>query len=312
MTGISEFITITPVLIAICLALRVWSMLAMWTARQAWTWMLVSLLAMLLHSILALQTLKSNDAIISALAYLSATMLLTPLVTILGARRPGIFAWHWFVVLPMVVVLQWPAFSQLHGNHWRIPIELSAPSTMGILVVLLMSAGTLLGTNSSCFALVYSSGIVMILTSATNMAVGRPRVALFGGIAIMAAMWTYQRNLRLQFDRLQAASTVTQKTKSIVDLFSSLYGFAWTRRIQDRINQFAPRENWTVRLTPRGFERPDGGEPTDDELQKPLESLIWVMGRFGNEAWLRHALTLPDSGSAQNSDNPQNPIVQPK
>ncbi len=267
----------------------------MWTVRQAWNWMIVSLLAMLLLSILSLPILETNDAIISAIAYLSATMLLTPLVTILGARRPGIFAWHWFVVLPMVVVLQWPAFSQLQANHWRIPIELSAPSMIGVLVVLVMSAGTLLGTNSSSFALVFSSGIAMILASATNLVAVQSLVAQYGAIAILASIWIYHRNLRLQTDRLHAASTTSQKTNAILDLFSSLYGFAWSRRIHDRINQFAPREHWTVQLTSRGFERPDGVEPTDDELQKPIEALIWVLGRFGDEFWLRQVLNSPKS-----------------
>ena len=74
--------------------------------------------------------LQMSDAVTSAAAYFATTMLLTPLVTTLGARRPGIAPWHWFVVLPMVVVLQWPAASQLFGSHWRVPVELNAPATI--------------------------------------------------------------------------------------------------------------------------------------------------------------------------------------
>ena len=62
------------------------------------------------------------------------------------------------------------------------------------------------------------------------------------------------------------------------------------RRVQDRINQFAPREKWSVRLTPVGFERDDNIEPTVEELQKPNDAMIWVLSRFANELWLRATL----------------------
>jgi len=289
MPDIFGLISIATALVAVWFAVQIRSMLMMWTARQAWTWMIVSLLAVLLHSVFSLRILQMNEAVNSATAYFSATMLLTPLVTILGARRPGIFAWHWFVVLPMIVVLQWAAFSQLQGNHWRTPIELSAPLVMGFAVVLVMSAGTFLGMNS-LFALVYALGIAIFLTSGTTPASVQSPVLRSGPLLILAAIWIFHRNLRLQTAQLQTASTTIQQTKALQNLFGSLYGFAWSRRVQDRVNQFAPREQWSVRLTSAGFERPDGNLPTDEELRKPCEALLWVLARFGDETWLQHIL----------------------
>jgi hypothetical protein len=309
MTAIFE--TITILLAAILLAVRVRSMLTMWTVRQAWTWMVVALLAVLLHSILSLPVLRMKEAIVSGMAYFAAIMLLTPLVTILGARRPGIFAWHWFVVLPMIVVLQWPAVSQLYGNQFRVPIELSAPLLMGVVVVLVMSVGTLLGTNSTCFALLYAAGIAILLASAAKGAAVQSPVTRFSPILFFAAIWIFHRNLRLQTARLRKASGASLQTKAILDLFAMLYGFAWSRRVQDRIRQFAARERWTVRLTSAGFERSDGSTPTDDELQKPLEAFIWVLARFGDETWLRRVLNSPKSHGPENPPEPQYPILPP-
>ena len=285
---------------AIWLALSIRSAVSVWTVCQAWNWMIVALLAVLLQGILSLPLLHVGNAVASAAAYFATTMLLTPLVTILGARRPGLAAWHWFVVLPMVVVLQWPAISQLFGSHGRAPIELSAPATMGVGVVLVMSAGTFLGTSSTSVVLVYSFAILLLLASATGNQSAQFPVTAFAPILLLAAMWIARRNLDGHLTRLRTATTASQRTQAVGEMFSSLYGFAWTRRVQDRINQFASREQWTVRLTSMGFKRLDGDTPTDDELQQPLEAFVWVLTRFADEDWLRHVL------SPENPDNPTN------
>lgn len=260
--------------------------------------MIVALHALLLHAILSFPLMHVSDAVTSATSYLVTTLLLTPLVTILGARRPGIAAWHWFVVLPMVAVLQSPAISQLVGSHGRAPIELSAPATMGVVVVLVMSAGTFLGTSSAGAALLHSSAILLLLTSVIGNKSTQFPVTAFAPILMLTAMWIARRNLEGHLARLRTATTASQRTRAVTEMFSSLYGFAWTRRVQDRINQFAPREQWSVRLTATGFQRLDSGTPSDDELQRPLEAFIWVLSRFAEERWLRQVL------NAQHSDAP--------
>lgn len=288
-----NLIGLTSIVAALCsvwLALRIRTMVSAWTACQAWNWMIAALLTVVLHAILSLPLLKVSDVVASAVAYFSTTMLLTPLVTILGARRPGIAAWHWFVVLPMVVVLQLPAISQLFGSHGRSPLELSAPATMGVVVVLVMSAGTLLGTSSTGVALVYSSAILLLLASATGNRAAQFPVTAFAPILTLTAMWIARRNLDGHLIRLRNATTAAQRLQAVGEMFSSLYGFAWTRRVQDRINQFAPGEHWSVRLTATGFQRVDRVTPSDDELQRPLEAFTWVLARFADERWLRRVL----------------------
>jgi hypothetical protein len=300
-TGTATFISVAASLAAIYLVVKIRSLLTAWNVQQAWNWMLAALLSLLMHSIVNVPQFNCSHAVISATAYFAATMLLTPLVTILGARRPGISAWHWFVVLPMVVVLQWPAISQLSGNHWRAPIELSAPSMMGIVVVLIMSAGTFLGTRSAIFAMLYSSGIVVLLTSVSSLTTAKTDITSLGPLLVLMALWMTRRNLIRNLHRIHSSENSSQRTRAVWSLFSSLHGFAWTRRVQDRINQFAPRERWTVQLSSAGFEHTahDGVQPpTDDELTQPVEAFIWVLARFADEHWLRQILK-----------NPQNPQI---
>lgn len=305
MLSIADTVTFTAVaasLAAICMAAQIRSLLTAWNVQQAWNWMLAALLSLLMHSIVNIPQLNCGEAVISAAAYFAATMLLTPLVTILGARRPGISAWHWFVVLPMVVVLQWPAISQLSGNHWRAPIELSAPSMMGIVVVLIMSAGTFLGTSSMIFAALYSSGIVVLLMSVTDLTMAKTGIATLGAVPILLALWMTRRNLIRNLHQIHSSDNSSQRIRAVWSLFGSLHGFAWTRRVQDRINQFAPRERWTVQLTSTGFEHTEhdvAEESTDAELKQPVEAFVWVLARFADETWLRQTL--------QNQQNPNIP-----
>lgn len=294
--AIATFTAVAAALAAICLSAQIRSLLTAWNVQQAWNWMLAALLSLLMHSIVNIPQLNFSEAVISAAAYFAATMLLTPLVTILGARRPGISAWHWFVVLPMVVVLQWPAISQLSGNHWRAPIELSAPSMMGIVVVLVMSAGTFLGTSSTLFAILYSSGIGVLLMTVTSLPAGQTGITSLGAVLILIALWITRRNLIRKLHRIHTSENASQRTQAVWSLFSSLYGFAWTRRVQDRINQFAPRERWSVQLSQGGFEHTNQGvvqEPTDDDLQQPVDAFVWVLARFADESWLRQILQTP-------------------
>ncbi len=262
--------------------------------------MVVALLTLVFQTILSLPPLNFSRAVVSAVTYFSATMLLTPLVTTLGARRPGIAAWHWFVVLPMVAVLQWPALSQLSGSHWRSPLELSGPGIMGTVVVLIMSAGTMLGTSSAGFALLYSSGILLLLAPSTRLAAAESSVAAGGAILILAALSVAWRNLERRYAQLRAAPTRLERVSVVWELFGSLYGIAWTRRVQDRVNQFATDEKWTVRLTATGLERLDGGQPTHADVQVSMNALIWVLARFADKTWLKTAL------NPQNQNSPAN------
>ena len=282
--------SLTASIFSIRLALLIRAELAAWTVWQSWNWMIAALLSLIFHAIVSLPPLNISPAVGSAAAYFAVTMLLTPLVTTLGARRPGISSWHWFVVLPLVAVLQWPALSQLTGSHWRSPLELSVPAAMGAFVVLIMSAGTMLGTSSAGFALLYCSGILLLLAPVTSITASQVSIEAGGAFLILAALSVARRNLRRRCRQLRSARTVAERVSVVWELFGSSYGIAWTRRLQDRVNQFSLSEKWTVRLAATGFERLDGSVPTDDELQQPMHAFVWVMARFADKAWLQAAL----------------------
>ncbi|NQV22828.1 MAG: hypothetical protein HQ518_00550, partial [Rhodopirellula sp.] len=73
--------------------------------------------------------------------YFSAVVLLCPGIAVLGARRPGASTWAFFVLLPLVLVLMWPALASFQLARPEHPIEVEIPALVGFALVLIMSAG---------------------------------------------------------------------------------------------------------------------------------------------------------------------------
>ena len=59
--------------------------------------------------------------------------MLSPLMAVLGARRPSANVWAWFVVLPMLVVLSWPAIIAW-GTGQQSGFQLETPPLIAFLI----------------------------------------------------------------------------------------------------------------------------------------------------------------------------------
>ena len=263
------------------------------TLMASWRWALAAAVCTLVSTILSSPLVTPSPGWRSAVQYFAATMLLTPLVAALGARRPGNAAWQWFVVLPMIVVLQWPAVTQLLSSRGSEAIELAAPATAGVLLVVMMSAGTLLGTSMTFSALMYVAALLCCLLPSSGWMESTSSIPLLSPLLLLAAQIHGASILRARFAANRSAGNVVESADAAWNLFQSLYGLVWTRRVLDRVNQFAPGENWTVTLTLNGFRRSDGGAVSDAEITKPLEAFRWVLGRFADQAWIEKYVAVP-------------------
>ncbi len=256
------------------------------TLLSAWRWAVAGAVSVVIAMIVTSRIVTVSPAWCSAAQYFAATMLLAPMVAALGARRPGNVAWQWFVVLPMVVVLQWPAMTQLVNNRGREAIDLGAPATMGVLLVITMSAGTLLGTSMTLPALMYVAAVLSCLLPSSGWLESASAIPLLSPLLLLAAQIHAASILRARYATARNARSAAESTDAAWQLFQNLYGIVWSRRVLDRINQFAPGEQWTVTLTLLGFRRSDGAAGTDAELAKPLEAFRWVLSRFADPMWI--------------------------
>jgi hypothetical protein len=256
------------------------------TLMSSWRWGVATLVTTTAAVIVNGPLVSVSPGWKTASSYFAATMLLTPLIATLGARRPGHGPWQWFVVLPMIIVLQWPSVTQLVSSGGREGIELGAPATTGVLLVILMSAGTLVGRSMFVPALLYIAAVLCSLLPASGWTNPDSSIPLLSPFLLAAALASGGFTLKSHYQRVQDANGTAESVDAVWMLFQSLYGLAWSRRVLERINQFGPGELWTVRLTFNGFRRPDGTVACEQELTRPLEAFRWVLTRFADPQWI--------------------------
>jgi hypothetical protein len=257
------------------------------TAASALSWALLACCVMI-----GAITVRFSERVpvgyVSCLHYLGATLMLTPLVDILGARKPGHRVWPWFVVCPMILVLQWPVVSHLMSEQATTHFDLPIPTLMGFLLVLIMGAGNYFGTANTATCLIGAAGIILFVLPLSNWS-NWP-----GDGMVLAGSVCLTLSVLLAEGRLKSSGSSVGHERLWLD-FRDTYGLVWARRVMDRINQFADREKWNVVMTLDGF-RPTSDAAADDGThQRPVEVLRWVLRRFASETFLNRYLMQTDS-----------------
>jgi hypothetical protein len=230
------------------------------------------------------------------LQYLAAIMLLTPSIATLGARRPGCGPWQWFVVLPMILVLIWPVFAQALNTSGRTSVQLSNPQLCGFCLAALLGLGPGLGTAATAALLLRLSAILMALLPLRTSSEWADLAASTVALVLLTESYVQEQLIRGHLLRLREATTDAARSFEIWQMFLTLYGTVWPRRVQDRISQFERGERWSVTLDITGFQTHSGQTPEDCELQKPLVAFRWLMSRFVSNDWLQRELPERTSG----------------
>lgn len=295
-----------PIIAFICLLVSAVSLYILYpelrplTLISAWYWAVAAWCC--LAGLIVVETAAEGSiGLRSSLSYFCATMLLAPLVAVLGARRPSAAAWPWFVVLPMIVVLQWPSLTQLIASHGREPVEMGTPALVGVLAVLLMGCGNYFGTGNTLAAGLMAAAVGLLLVPVLGTTPQWPHGPLLATIPLAVASV-------LSAGRFLATRTMTPESEQqaadrLWILFRDSFGTVWARRVMDRVNQFADREQWPARLTLDGFVwsppagngralsvDPAGSVESGGSLRRPLEILCWILQRFCELQWLQQQL----------------------
>ena len=271
------------------LVLRVRNVPGHTSMKSTWNWALLAAVVLNAFAICRLGNIGTVMTL-SGIQYSGAVLCLTPFIDVLGARRPAHQAWPWFVICPMIVVLQWPTISQLAAGITDTPIEIQTPTFIGFLFVVLMGCGNYFGTTNTGPAFLAAAGIVFF--------------------ALPVSEWVEYSNpwmLPLALALLVLAAVTAQLPRSASpqksgdpnrhgDLwidFCTMYGMVWAKRVMDRVNQFAERESSDARMSVEGFvqyktdsqpeERP---EIADQVSERSLTILCWVLRRFLDREFL--------------------------
>ncbi|TXT35067.1 MAG: hypothetical protein FD138_1526 [Planctomycetota bacterium] len=237
---------------------------------------------------------RVQPGILDQLWYLTAVSALCPFVAVLGARRGRLLEWSLFIVLPLIVVLEWPALAQLtrcwHGQR----LELETPALIAFGVVMLMSMGNyavdLNGLSLKAILWIGTWGFLVFgLAPGVNwmQLSGENLPQVVAIVVFQITVWQYvfaisQRNSRyLDWDRVWLD-------------YQKFFGTVWTLRLMARINEVAQRDQWPWRLTPNGMQpathdAPHPGSSTADP--RVDQTFRWLLKPFVDSEWIDERLT---------------------
>lgn len=220
----------------------------------------------------------------SRLGYLALTLLLAPFVSVLGAKRPGARVWNAFVVLPMLAVLNWPAWAGVMTGGGSDVLNLDGPALLGTLVVLVMILGNYFGTAYTFPALLVVAAVFAGLTEYSHSLPALGSVPLAPRIAVSLLCLTSFCLARRQ----RGTADPREPHERLWIEFRDCFGILWTKRLMDRLNQTGAQEGWCVRIELDGFHWSDSADVTQRRatLAKFDQSLRWLLRRFADDAWI--------------------------
>ncbi len=270
-----------------------------WTLYQAWRslrhttlattigWSAVALAAFTLAWTASAFWGGLSDGWQDQLWYWAAVIAVIPPIAVLGARRPGSGAWNAFVLVPLLFILGWPAFTVWSfSGPGRLQVE--SPALIGFVLALVMGCGNYLSTRLLIPALIYPLAVIQGL--ALFAASAPPWVMLHAdGIRLGSALGLIAVCLMGEVVSRSARPLPPGPDRVWAD-FCETFGIVWAMRCLDRINQeFAEREQWPVRLGPLGWEWTTSEISTEERariLARMEHALRWMLRRFVDEPWI--------------------------
>jgi hypothetical protein len=238
--------------------------------------------------------LAGNGAV-DVLFYATAVLLLCPGIAVLGARRPGAGAWNFFVLLPLLAVLLWPALasSQLLQAA-DASLELESPTLIGFALVLIMGVGNYFGTRFTLPSLLHAATLILIVASMSPSTAGLlpGRDAVRHWASLTFALAVVVASLRAG-DAAQGLAPLDRLWLDFVDQF----GLVWSKRVMDRLNETARHENWSAEFQwHRIHWNPDATSEEQHRTMERVEHTIrWLFKRFVEPEWIDGRLNETDA-----------------
>ena len=219
--------------------------------------------------------------------YGASVLLLCPGIAVLGARRPNAQVWAMFVLIPLVLVLMWPAAASTRVVRAGVPLELEEPAIIGFGLVLIMSSGNYFGTRYTLPIMLYAAAQVLIVApmSATvpDVFPDRELARLLASMSLCLA--TVVATIR---SHARPDASIDPFNRLWIDFVDS-FGLVWAKRVMDRVNESARHEKWTKHLDWHGFV-PNGSITDADGDSRTAERIEhtfrWLLKRFVEPEWI--------------------------
>lgn len=264
------------------------------TLRSAWAWSLFSCVC-LACSELVLAASKPDAFWAAHLRYAAAATTCTPLMAVLGAKRPQHRGWQ-FVVATLLVVLWLPAAQA--AVFWpQAPLALHPAMELFLALLVVLGALNYIATRNAVPVLLACAGQALLLhehlplvRSATESWLSASQGPLGAAglflLSLVAARWRAARwaGPPPGIDRAWLA-------------FRDRFGTFWGLRVLGRFHAAAVICRWPVTLGWHGLvplsSAPDAPAPSAQQQQSMVEQMATLLRRFESPLWLQTHLPIP-------------------
>ena len=226
----------------------------------------------------------AGNGTVDVLFYSTAVLLLCPGIAVLGARRPGAGAWNFFVLIPLLAVLLWPALASSQFLLAEAPLELEFPTLIGFALVLIMGVGNYFGTRFTLPSLLHATTLVLIVASMS------PAMADVFPERGSSRHWA---SLTFALAVVVASLRAGESTEGLAPLdrlwldFVDQFGLVWAKRVMDRLNEAARHENWSAEFQWHRIHWPDATAEEQKRTAERIEHTVrWLFKRFVEPDWI--------------------------
>jgi len=236
--------------------------------------------------------------------YAVSVLLLTPAISVLGARRPLTRVWTWFVVLPYCLVFSWPAAASLKQLLRGGEFHLESPMAVGYGFVVVMGVGNYLGTRYTMPTTLILSTLLLLIAAAADVHFSwmptPEQCRSIAPFAVCAAIWWAARMSRETYP-------VRTPLDRVWIEFRDSFGIVWSKRILDRLNGMAAHDHLSARMDMSGIVPVNPTDVSDEYHPDPIaltgleKHLRWLFRRFVDDDWIDERLNLVEP--SPESDN---------
>lgn len=233
-----------------------------------------------------------SEGLVDLWWYSTLVICVCAFVAVLGARRPGAGAWGFFVLVPLVLVLLWPAIAATRVWRIGVPLELEEPALIGFGLVMMMGCGNYFGTRFTLPVALVAGALISVLMT---MSAGAPELLRGADWVRSLATILLVIGIRLAGRRARATSVTCDAWDQVWWDFMDQFGMVWGKRVMDRLNESARHEKWLVELAWQGFVwqvEPDSTEAARTQSRRE-EVLRWLLKRFVTPEWIDARLLSP-------------------
>jgi hypothetical protein len=230
-------------------------------------WVALSAACLALSAFMQLRGTESLSR--SVLRFVVAVSTLTPLVAVLGAKRPQDKGWQW-IVLSLWVIVVWPVLQTL-ANPAGPRVEIFAAWKLFLVGLIAMGPLNYLATRHGFASLLVAVGQLMLFAEFLEIGeLTKWQLPVAVGCFLVAAVLVALR-------KPSAAQALLPAHALRWLVLRDAFGAFWGLRIMQRVNETAALRNWPMQLTWTGFEKVKDEEATaahEAEIDQALDTLL--------------------------------------